>query len=75
VHLLGGIDRLKPGGERAGEVGRQLRLAPGGAPFELPAARGSLAPRDGGAAVPLDEFEESLAALIAQDLADELRDT
>ena len=31
----------------------------------------ALAPRDGAQPVPFDEFEELLAALIAQDLADE----
>ena len=73
VHLLGGIDRLKPGGERAGQIGGERGLAPGGAPLELARRRRRrFAPRDGGAPVPLHEIEEFLAALVAQDLADEI---
>ncbi len=72
VHALGEVDHLEPGAERADQVARLARVAPGGARDELDRAlRPSLAAPDGGDAVALDQREEPLAALVAQHVADQ----
>ena len=72
VHFLGGIDRLKPEGERARQVVGGRGRAAGGAPlqFGIPGFR-TVAPRDGRETIALHDLEELLAALLEQRLADE----
>jgi len=61
VNFLGGVDRLKPGGKRAGQIGGKRGLAPGGTPLKLLAGGRALTPRNGRPAVPFDQGEKSLA--------------
>ena len=73
VHLLGEVDRLEPGRERAHQVARQRRRPVAHLRGELGArARGSpLRPRMAATRSALDQLEQLLAALLAQDLAHE----
>ena len=73
VHLLGHVDHLEVGRERADEVARRARGERAEQALEL-ALRGgiALAVRDRELARGLDEVEQRLAALLAHELADEL---
>ena len=73
VHLLGGVDHLEVRRERADEIARGARRERREQRLQLRVrARVALAARDRGAARRLDEVVERLAALLADDLADEL---
>jgi hypothetical protein len=72
VHFLGGIDRLKPEGERARQVVGGRGRAAGGAPLQFGILGfHTLAPRDGRETIAFHDLEELLAALFEQGLADE----
>ena len=72
VHLLRGVHRLKPQGERTREVGGRRRRSIHRALFQLRPAGGiALAPADRREPIVLDQPEEFLAPLIAQRLADQ----
>ena len=72
MHLLGEIDRLEPGGEGPHQVARQRRRPVAHACGELrPGVALAGAPTDRGHPVQLHQLEQLLAALLAQDLADQ----
>ncbi len=73
MDLLGRVDHLEVGRERADEVARGARRERRQQRLQFRVgARIALAARDRGAARGLDEVEQRLAALLADDLADEL---
>jgi hypothetical protein len=72
VYLLGEIHHLEPHRERPQQIARQSRRPVAHAGGELGARlAGSGAAADGGDAVELDQLEQLVAALFAQDLADQ----
>ncbi len=74
MHLLGRVDHLEVRRERADEVARRARRERREQRLQFRvSARIALAARDRRAARGLDEVEQRLAALLANDLADELR--
>src|SRR5580658_8107467 len=72
VHLLRQVDRLEPHREGAHQLAREPRRPLAHVRGELGASLGiAAAPTDGGDAVTLNEFEQTLAALFTQYLAHE----